>query len=353
MMRLPNREVMRKIIHRKRRKLCQVPDNPRTINELELPREFMMYKPTPDTEERFCLMDRGMGHERIIIFGRETWLEHMKTAKIWYVDGTFSIAPNLFYQIYIIMIRKYNGVHPILYVLLQNKQSATYRRMMNMLQDMVPSAQPEVINCDFEHAAFNTMKECFPNVEKRGCLFHLSQNILKKMKNMGFMVNYRDDADFALDVKMITAIAFVPINDIDAHVESLAHYLPAELIPLLDWFEDNYIGHPNRRGPGRSSPLFPINMWNMYVRTQAGDDRTNNHAEAANRRLKRELGMMNPTIWKFISALKRVQKGRDEHFEKLLAGNEPQSKLLKYRQADQRIMRNEVEYLRAIAHNLS
>ena len=81
MMRLPNRNALRKMIRRKRKEICQVPDNPRTIDDLILPREFTFYKPTPDTEEKFCLMDRGMGQERIIIFGRETWLEKMKIAK--------------------------------------------------------------------------------------------------------------------------------------------------------------------------------------------------------------------------------------------------------------------------------
>ena len=71
--------------------------------------------------------------------------------------------------------------------------------------------------------------------------------------------------------------------------------------------------------------------------------------------------MLHPSIWNFLHGLKRVQKGRDEYFEKLLAGHEPQIKLLKYRKADERISkivseygeRYEVEYLHAIAHNLS
>ena len=158
-MRLPNRQAMRKMIRRKRNEISQVPDNPKTIQELELPPDFKIYKPTPETEEKFCLMDRGIGQERILIFGRETWLDHIATSKVWYIDGTFAIEPNLFHQLYTILVKKYNGVHPIIYALLQNKQRSAYSRMVKMIKEMVPDARPDTINCDFEHAAFGTMKE--------------------------------------------------------------------------------------------------------------------------------------------------------------------------------------------------
>ena len=54
-----------------------------------------------------------------------------------------------------------------------------------------------------------------------------------------------------------------------------------------------------------------MKMWNLYVRTLNHEDKTNNHAEAANRRLQMELGMEHPTLWKFIHALRKVKKGRD------------------------------------------
>ncbi len=54
-------------------------------------------------------------------------------------------------------------------------------------------------------------------------------------------------------------------------------------------------------------------MWNVYDRVLNDQDRTNNHAEAAHRRVQTELGMDHPTIWKLIDGLQKVQKGREKH----------------------------------------
>lgn len=98
------------------------------------------------------------------------------------------------------------------------------------------------------------------------------------------MTNYNDNVDFALSVKMITALAFVKIDDIDKVVDELVEYLPDELQNLLNWFEDNYIGRKNISKSGRKSVLFPQILWNVHDRVIIDQDRTNYYAEAVNRR---------------------------------------------------------------------
>ncbi|KRZ19405.1 hypothetical protein T11_8895 [Trichinella zimbabwensis] len=129
------------------------------------------------------------------------------------------------------------------------------------------------------------------------------------------------------------------IDGLEQAIDSLAGHLPDELQPLFDWFEDSYVGRQNRRGCGRRPPMFPIEMWSMYCRVVDRDNRTNNFAEAAHRRLKAELGMAHPTIWKLIDSLRKVQHARDLFYEQLVAGHQPPKKLKKYRDADNRIVR--------------
>ena len=77
-------------------------------------------------------------------------------------------------------------------------------------------------------------------------------------------------------------------------------YLPKELQPILDWFEFNDISIYNRRGSCQRAPLFPHEMWSQYEITLNDEDRTNNQAETAHRKIAFELGAHHPTIWKFI-----------------------------------------------------
>ena len=101
-------------------------------------------------------------------------------------------------------------------------------------------------------------------------------------------------------------------------------------------------------------------MWNVYARVQQHLGRTNNYAEAAHRRIMAELQCDHPTIWKFISGLKKVQKSRDLFYEHLIAGHPPPRKRRRYIECDRRIERivgnlnsyqSVTDFLRGVAHN--
>ena len=104
--------------------------------------------------------------------------------------------------------------------------------------------------------------------------------------------------------------------------------------------------------------------FNYFVSCE--QDRTNNHAEAAHRRLQEELGMDHPLLWKLIDGLRKVQKSRDLDHQKMISGHPPRSKKKKYRDADNRIVKlinrfiggdgsnqpqSMLESLKGIAHN--
>lgn len=73
---------------------------------------------------------------------------------------------------YYSMIKKHTGVHPVLYALLQNNQIVSYMRVI--MTEMVLDARPAAINCALKSAAFAALKDYFPDVEFRGCVFQVS-----------------------------------------------------------------------------------------------------------------------------------------------------------------------------------
>jgi len=126
-----------------------------------------------------------------------------------------------------------------------------------MLINLCPELCPTSISLDYELAAINAVKKHFPNIIIHGCFFHLTKNFKKKIGELHLISKYNNDADFSISVKMIIAIAFVCINKIDIAIDALAENLPEELQPLLEWFEDNYVGRLNRNGRGWRPVRFP------------------------------------------------------------------------------------------------
>ena len=355
---MPRASSIKRSVRQKRNEICAAPPCPTDHEHLIIPNRYKVYEPMGGREENFLLVDSGPGRGRIIIFGRESWLQYLISSS-WYTDGTFNIAPQLFHKVFCILAKKHSGVHPICYALLPNEEHATYVRMFEMLMSLVSNLNPHYIHCDFEQAMINAVRECFPEATVKGCFFHLVQSMQRHILSSGLRRRYNTDPEFASYAKMIAALAFVPCKDLDSFIEALANNLPSELETILNWFECNYVSVYNRRG-NRRNPFFPYDLWNIYETTLNDEDRTNNNAEACHRKLAYELGSHHPTQWKFIEILNKVQKGRDLYMEQLIAGNEPATKLKKYQHMNKIIKKivseygNErscIEYLRGIAHN--
>jgi len=245
------------------------------------------------------------------------------------------------------------------YALLPNKTAATYTRLLAQLKVLQPALNPQTIMTDFEQSAINAFESEFPLAQQTGCFFHLCQNNWRKLQELGLTERFRNDAEFALQCKMVPSIAFVPVADVVQAFEEISRNLDGELDPLLDYFEETYIGPRNRRGAGRRAPRFAIALWNVFDRAAAGMARTNNFAEAQHRGLQTLCQMTHPTFWKFVKKLSLSQQKVDTNIEQLIAGVEPPQSRRMYRDINRRIgliiadynNRTKWDYIRGIAHN--
>lgn len=290
-------------------------------------------------------------------------LELLKKSESWFADGTFSCSPKIFTQLYTIHSIINTSVVPLVYVLLPDKTEDTYHRMFIALNSIMPNLKPKLFMLDFEKGAMNAVINIYPDTKIKGCFFHLSQSFWRRIQSLGFQKKYSEDPQFSLHLRELLALAYVPENKVIDYFESL---LTTEfyqnnqiyLTELLDYFEDTYIGRPNRRGHRRAA-LFNINIWNCYELIKNDIPRTNNAIEGWHNGFKSMLNAVHPSIWTFIEALKKEDNLNQLKVEQEISGYSPPKKR-KYKDSALRIKKlvlqfeNNIsieQYLRGIAAN--
>ena len=76
--------------------------------------------------EQFIQYGNGNNERRLLIFGTAAGIAFLTNSDDWFMDGTFTVAPPQFAQLYTIHGLR-NGHHVVrCYALLPNKQEATY-----------------------------------------------------------------------------------------------------------------------------------------------------------------------------------------------------------------------------------
>uniref|UniRef100_A0A915DDP8 MULE transposase domain-containing protein n=1 Tax=Ditylenchus dipsaci TaxID=166011 RepID=A0A915DDP8_9BILA len=286
------------------------PGRGRKVQDIDIPRESLMYTDGAGREQLFLLGDSGRDDpERILLFGKERHIDWSEEMKVMYVDGSFQITPPPFYQVYAFLAeqsaRISNGgkyVFSVLYALLKNKSAASYTKMFIMVKVVWPAFAPTSISMDFEKVAIQSAIDVFPGVNISGCLFHLVKNFKKQIATHGLSTR-NQETEFALRANMLMSLAFVPPENIWNDFRLLKTHLLAydqALAPVINWFETYYVGTAMR------DPMFPVRWWSCYERTLAGEDRTNNFAEAAHRRLHTALGVDHPNVARFLQDLKKI-----------------------------------------------
>ncbi|RWS19276.1 uncharacterized protein B4U80_09559, partial [Leptotrombidium deliense] len=176
---LPKVKLMKRTIQRTRIKDSDAPINPNSLEELVIPERYTKTVKGDD----FMFFDSGPTPERIIIFATSKAIELLSQSHHWYADGTFKTSPTLFTQIYTIHAIHHHQVVPAVYALLPNQLESTYDMLLAALKAKAPSLNPSTILTDFEIAAQNAFRSFFPNTTIRGCFFHFSQAIYRKIQS--------------------------------------------------------------------------------------------------------------------------------------------------------------------------
>ncbi|XP_068211896.1 uncharacterized protein, partial [Palaemon carinicauda] len=272
-LKLPSISNIKRNIRNIRAKKNYVPALPDCQEDLIIPEDFTK----THKGELFLMYDSGPTNDRILIFSTQRNLDLLARSENWFADGTFKTVPSIFFQLYTI-----HGVHsgsiiPLVYALLPNKTQETYKRFLQIVKEKIPTFEPATIMIDFELAMIRAIEHEFPRTKCRGCFFHLCKSIYRKIQENGFKVRYDTDAEFAIQIRLLSALAFVPVFKVEETFEYLIEneVFPAELQSVVDSFEDTWIGRPHRNNR-RRAPFFKHELWNCFDYAMEEMPKTNN-----------------------------------------------------------------------------
>ncbi|CAF2161520.1 unnamed protein product [Rotaria magnacalcarata] len=276
-------------------------------------------------KDQFLRCDTGPGDDRILIFASDEQVDVLQDTDEFLVDGTFKVVPDIFYQLYIIHGVFRDHAIPLIYALLRRKTKETYQHFIREILNIAPRWSPRAVMLDFEQASFGAFQAAFPNASLSGCYFHLRQTIHRKLQELGHQNQYQTDPIFAHNIHKIAALAFLELNSVVNGFESLSNELGHHYDDIMDYFEGTYIGRL-RSNRTRRKPMFEIDFWNIHRRTTQSLMRTNNSAEAYNRRIRSVFQCAHPTLWVFLQKLINEETATHADILHICAGQPPKKK---------------------------
>ncbi|KAL4112905.1 hypothetical protein QTP88_016624 [Uroleucon formosanum] len=150
-----------------------------------------------------------------------------------------------------------------------------------------------------------------------------------------------------MQIRSLSALAFIPTINVIRTFEELinsTYFLENEelLSPIINSFEDTWIGRRNRNNRKRS-PQFDFCMWNCYDSVLKHQPRTNNAVEGWHHAFNSALAENHVTMWiiktYIINLLKQEQSLQEVKMEQSLSGESSSKKRKKYNDYDERLFK--------------
>ena len=112
---------------------------------------------------------------------------------------------------------------PLLYVLMSRRTAGDYKAVLKFIKDKIfkkKFALQEVVG-DFEKAVWRAVQDVFPGVAIKGCGFHWSQCLLRKIKNIGMTKLYREHEGVRSICKQLMSLNLIPWQKVQLCWENL------------------------------------------------------------------------------------------------------------------------------------
>ncbi|KAK7580165.1 hypothetical protein V9T40_000794 [Parthenolecanium corni] len=245
--------------------------------------------------EQFCFIE-----DEIVILTCQQNLDFLSAhCDTLLADGTFYVSPQHFYQLYTIHAFHDDSYIQLIFCVLPNKETSCYEKMwLKVLSLCKGKLCPKYLILDFEKAAHVAATKVFPNVQIRGCRFHIGQNWFRQLTNCGLRPAYNSNkSEVGSWLKLFFGLPFCdPYEVSDAFVE-IINIAPRDerALKFADYILETYVmeGCP-----------YPPELW---AEKPSLNPRTNNAPESFHRHLKCEFYCAHPHIHLLIEKLKQFQ----------------------------------------------
>lgn len=222
-------------------------------------------------------------HDGILILFSNTMANNLRLNNIWCIDGTFSIVPATYSQLLTIGFLRDHHVVPVVFGILSKKNYETYKNFFSLVANLIPNCFPFLIKVDFEYALINAIKFTYPNTVVSGCLFHLSQAIMRHLQAQGLSSYYKTDNNVKMFVKALYSLSYCKKEELINTFSELrgSALFPIFLNNLYDYFYNTYL-KPNAK--------YPIDLWHCSFLIENNIPRTNNSIEGWHYAFKSTIG---------------------------------------------------------------
>ena len=151
---------------------------------------------------------------RHLLFASKKQLKLLKKAHTWYVDGTFKIIREPFKQLFSIHVFVKEGdcmkQVSVAFVFMSRRSKKDYKAVFKALLDLVPTCEVKTMVADFEAASWNAIREVIPNIEVKGCLFHFTQAVYRKIGYVKLANEYSKEGETKKLCTQLMALPLLP-----------------------------------------------------------------------------------------------------------------------------------------------
>lgn len=163
---------------------------PKSIDEIIIPEVFKTVE-----GELFVVCDKMyVPGERIIILTTVSSVEILSQSEMWLMDGTFDVVPTIMRQLFSVHGTINSNIVPLVFCLMSKKSEEAYCEFFFELCKFAChnniNLNPKFVMVDFEKASTKAMNKFFPNAVAKGCNFHFSQILWRRIQTESLQVKY-------------------------------------------------------------------------------------------------------------------------------------------------------------------